>query len=159
MTSRVARRAASAISSCFGLGYVPAAPGTVGSVGALVAGALLAHGYGWGHLEFAALSAAALAPGVWAAGVESAASGREDPPWIVMDEAVGQWIALAGATNHNWKSWLAALILFRLFDIFKPPPVRQAERLPGGFGIMADDVAAGIAAGLVLFAAGCFNLY
>ena len=159
MASSAARRTASLISTCLGLGYSPVAPGTVGSLGALAAGMILASHHGWGSLEFGLLSAAALAPAVWAAGVDSAASGRKDPSWIVVDEVIGQWVTLAGATSHNWRSWLAALVLFRLFDIFKPPPIRQAERLPGGLGIVADDVVAGLAAGLVLFAAGCFNLY
>jgi len=76
-----------------------------------------------------------------------------------VDEAIGQWVTLAGATAFNWKSWLAAFLLFRFFDIVKPPPVRQLEALPGGLGIVADDVAAGLLGALVLFAAGCFNLY
>ena len=159
MASRIARRAASVVSTCLGLGHVPVAPGTAGSLGALAVGALLAYHQGWGHLEFALLAAAAIVPGVWAAGIDSASSGKRDPSWIVVDEAIGQWITLAGVTSHNWKSWLAALVLFRVSDIVKPPPVRQAERLPGGLGIVADDVVAGAAAALVLFAAGCFNLY
>ena len=67
--------------------------------------------------------------------------------------------ALAGARRYNWESYLAAFVLFRLFDIWKPPPVRQLEALPGGLGINADDVMAGIYAALVLFLAGWFNLY
>jgi len=59
----------------------------------------------------------------------------------------------------NWKSWLAAFVLFRLFDIVKPPPARQFEKLPGGLGIVADDVMAGIYGALVLLIAGWFNLY
>jgi phosphatidylglycerophosphatase A len=59
----------------------------------------------------------------------------------------------------NWKSYAAAFALFRLFDIWKPPPVRQLESLPEGYGIVADDVMAGGYAALVLFLAGCFNLY
>ena len=78
---------------------------------------------------------------------------------MVIDEVIGQWIALAGARSFNWKSWLAAFALFRLFDIWKPPPVRQLEALPGGFGINADDVMAGAYAALVLFLAGRFHLY
>ena len=77
----------------------------------------------------------------------------------MVDEVVGQWITLAGAMNLNWKSWLAAFLLFRLFDIWKPPPVRQLEHLPGGAGIVADDTMAGVYAALVLYAAGWFNLY
>jgi phosphatidylglycerophosphatase A len=59
----------------------------------------------------------------------------------------------------NWKSWSAAFLLFRLFDVWKPPPVRQLERVAGGPGIVLDDAAAGGYVALVLFAAGCFNLY
>ena len=76
-----------------------------------------------------------------------------------MDEAIGQWVTLLGATVYNWKSLLAALVLFRILDILKPFPIRQAEKLPGGVGIVADDVVAGLVGALVLFAAGCFNLY
>ena len=83
----------------------------------------------------------------------------KDPQIVVIDEVVGQWITLAGASALNWKSWLAAFVLFRLFDIWKPPPVRQLERMPGGAGIVLDDAMAGIYAALVLFAAGWFNLY
>ncbi len=78
----------------------------------------------------------------------------------MVDEVSGQWIALAGARRYNWKSYLAAFALFRLFDIWKPPPVRQLEALPGGSGINADDVMAGVYAALVLFAGRmAFNLY
>jgi phosphatidylglycerophosphatase A len=77
----------------------------------------------------------------------------------VIDEVVGQWIAFAGAVRLNWKSLLAGFLLFRLFDIWKPFPVRRAEALPRGWGILADDIAAGLYAALVLYAAGCFNLY
>jgi len=78
---------------------------------------------------------------------------------VVVDEVVGQWITLAGAFTLNWKSWLAAFVLFRLFDVWKPFPVRRLERLPGGVGIVADDAMAGVYSALVLFAAGWFNLY
>ena len=66
---------------------------------------------------------------------------------------------LAGARTLNWKSYLAAFALFRLFDIWKPAPVRQLEGLPGGLGINADDMMAGVYGALVLFTAGWFNLY
>jgi phosphatidylglycerophosphatase A len=96
---------------------------------------------------------------VWAAGVTARATGIEDPQFVVVDEVIGQWIALAGAHPFNWKSCLTAFALFRLFDIWKPPPVRQLEALDGGLGIVADDAMAGLYAALVLFLAGCFNLY
>ena len=81
------------------------------------------------------------------------------PGQTAADEVVGQWIALAGAASFNWKSWLGAFVLFRLFDIWKPPPARQLDRIPGGVGIVFDDVASGVYAALVLWAAGWFNLY
>ena len=159
MTNRAAGRLASLLATCLGLGYSPIAPGTAGSLGALaVAVALWKYG-GWGQAGFALLAAVALVPGLWAAHYVSRASGKKDPSTIVVDEAIGQWITLAGATAYNWKSWLSALVLFRLLDILKPPPVRQAEALPGGLGIVADDVVAGLLGALVLFALGCFNLY
>jgi phosphatidylglycerophosphatase A len=98
-------------------------------------------------------------PGIWAAGVTADAVGLKDPGIIVVDEVVGQWITLAGATALNWHSWLLAFALFRIFDIWKPPPVRQLERLPRGFGIVADDAMAGVYGALLLFAAGWFHLY
>jgi phosphatidylglycerophosphatase A len=96
---------------------------------------------------------------VWAAGETARRTGIEDPQFVVVDEVVGQWLALAGARVLNWKTWLAAFVLFRLFDIWKPFPVRQLESLPGGVGIVADDLMAGLYAALVLFLAGWFNLY
>src|SRR5262249_42646177 len=99
------------------------------------------------------------APARWAADVTARETGLKDPQIVVVDEVIGQWITLGGAMRLNWKSWLAAFVLFRLFDIWKPPPVRQLERLEGGSGIIADDAMAGAYGALVLFAAGWFNLY
>lgn len=75
--------------------------------------------------------------------------GRKDPGQVVIDEVAGQLIPLCIAAP-TWKYALAAFILFRGFDIWKPPPVRQLERLPGGTGIMLDDVAAGVYALLIV---------
>jgi phosphatidylglycerophosphatase A len=120
---------------------------------------LLAEFAGWPGWSFAMLALVILAPSIWAAGVTAQVSGKKDPGIVVVDEVVGQWFALAGARTLNWKSYLFAFVLFRLFDIWKPPPVRQLEALPGGTGIVADDVMAGVYAALVLFLAGWFNLY
>ncbi|MGH9664764.1 MAG: phosphatidylglycerophosphatase A family protein [Bryobacteraceae bacterium] len=147
------------VATWFGCGYVPAAPGTAGSVGALIPAFLLVHYAHWQAWYFALLALAALAPAIWAAGAVARSTGRKDPQIVVVDEVAGQWIALAGAVSFSWMSWLGAFVLFRLFDMWKPFPVRQLEALPGGTGIVADDVMAGVYAALVLWTAGCFNLY
>lgn len=152
-------KAANLISTWFGCGYAPAAPGTVGSLAALAIAWLLVRYAGWRPVWFGVLVLAATAPAIWAAGVTALQQQQKDPQLVVVDEVLGQWLALAGARNLNLKSWVGALILFRLFDIWKPVPVRQLEKLPGGTGIVADDLMAGIYAALVLFIAGCFNLY
>jgi phosphatidylglycerophosphatase A len=152
-------KAAEVLGTWFGCGYSPKAPGTAGSLGALVPAILLAKYAGLPSWSFAALAAAAFAPAAWAAGVVAREKGLDDPQIVVVDEVVGQWLTIAGATTLNWKSWAAAFVLFRLFDIWKPWPVNRLERLHGGFGIVADDAMAGIYGALVLFAAGCFNLY
>jgi phosphatidylglycerophosphatase A len=77
------------------------------------------------------------------------ASTTKDPPFVVIDEVAGQLIALI-AVPLTWKTFLAGFILFRAFDILKPPPVRQLERLAEGTGIVLDDVAAGIFALLAM---------
>ena len=105
------------------------------------------------------LAALAFAPAVWAATGTARALSAKDPQIVVIDEVIGQWIALAGAPLFNWKSCLGAFVLFRLFDIWKPAPVRQLENLPEGLGIVADDAMAGIYAALVLALSGWFNLY
>lgn len=152
-------RVARLIATWFGCGYSPWAPGTAGSVAALAIAVALHRYAGFSQWEFAILAVVTLIPAVWAAGVTAADAGIEDPHFVVVDEVIGLWLTLAGATALNWKSYLAALALFRLFDIWKPPPVRQMEALPGGWGINLDDAMAGVYGALVLFAAGRFNLY
>jgi phosphatidylglycerophosphatase A len=90
-----------------------------------------------------------LAVGIPAATRVARAMGDDDPSCVVVDEVSGQMLALAAAPL-NWKSVLAAFILFRGFDILKPPPVRWLERLPGGTGIMLDDIGAGVYAFIVM---------
>lgn len=143
----------------FGLGYAPKGPGTAGSLGALVIAWML-HVYGgFVPFHFALLALLFLYPAIWSSGVVAIATSRKDPQIVVIDEVVGQWITLAGAATLNWKSWVLGFLLFRAFDIWKPPPVRQLEGLPGGTGIVMDDVMAGIYGALVMWAAGWFNLY
>lgn len=183
-------RLALLIATGFGLGYLPKAPGTWGSLlGVLMAWALWAEnipspfahpeGISFGRLHVwpASMANLVLLVGLAVAGVVSAARaasyfGKSDPQPVVVDEISGQLVALLSGglvlswtsdaigldsprllvlTSPNWKYLLAGLILFRVFDIWKPWPVRQAEKLPGGWGIMADDWVAGIYAALCLW--------
>ncbi len=145
-----------AIATWFGCGLVPFAPGTVGSL----AGVLIALPLAPKHPIYLALLSAGFLPlAIWAADITEREEGRSDPGLVVVDEVLGQWMTLAGATHLNWRSYTAGFLLFRLFDIWKPAPVRQLEKLPGGAGIVADDMMAGIYGALVLFIMGWFNLY
>jgi phosphatidylglycerophosphatase A len=152
-------RAAKVLATWFGCGLSPFAPGTVGSAAAVGIAFALAKFAAFQPWEFPILAAVLFAPAVWAAGTAAEAARIKDPGFVVIDEVIGQWIALAGARELNGKSWLLAFLLFRLFDIWKPAPVRQLEALPGGLGINADDAMAGVYAALVLWLAGWFNLY
>jgi len=147
-----------ALATWFGCGFFPVAPGTAGSAGALIAVPLWLR-FGWSPLWFLALTAVFLPVSVWAAGETARVYHKKDPGLVVIDEVLGVWVTLAGAVHLNWISVLAAFVLFRLFDITKPWPVRKLEAFPGGYGIVADDLGAGVLAALVLYAAGCFNLY
>ena len=147
------------IATWFYCGYFPKGPGTAGSIGGLIIAIALHLWTGMGAVGFGVLALVGLLPAIWAADVTARVTGLKDPQIVVVDEVVGQWATLAGALRFNWKTWLIALLLFRLFDIFKPPPVRQLERVPGGAGIVLDDAMAGVYGALVLFAAGWFNLY
>jgi phosphatidylglycerophosphatase A len=136
-----------AVATFFGAGYGKPGPGTWGSVAAV----LLWTGYAWGfHPTGSALLYVLLAGigltlviGIPAATIAARESGREDPDFVVIDEVIGQWIALL-CCPFDWYHALIALVLFRLFDITKPFPARQLENLPEGWGIVFDDVAAGL---------------
>jgi phosphatidylglycerophosphatase A len=153
------KRLAFTIATWFGCGYWPWGPGTAGSLAALVIAWIAVHFGGFGPRWFLLWASAITPLGVWAATVVEREAGTTDPSIVVVDEVAGQWLTLAGAVALNWKSWILALVLFRIFDIWKPFPARRLERLPAGSGIMADDVMAGVYGALVLFVAGCFNLY
>ena len=135
------------IATFFGAGFGKPGPGTWGSVAAVLLWAVYAwllHPSAW--VLFAALLsgiALSIVLGVPAATLVEQQSARHDPGFVVIDEVAGQWIALLGS-SANWRHALLALILFRLFDITKPFPVRRLEQLPKGWGIVFDDVAAGL---------------
>lgn len=147
------------IATWFGCGYAPKAPGTAGSIAAIAIAWLIHRFTGLPGTAFAFFAALLTIPGVWASDVLARRSGNKDPQIVVVDEVIGQWVALAGAAALNWKSWLIALALFRLFDMWKPWPIRNLEKFPGGIGIVADDILAGIYAAALLFAAGWYHLY
>jgi phosphatidylglycerophosphatase A len=135
------------IATFFGAGFGKPGPGTWGSVAAV----LLWAAYAWllhptPQALFLALLigiALTLIFGIPAATIVARESGRHDPQFVVIDEVAGQWIALL-FSPFDWRHALIALVLFRLFDMTKPFPVRRLEDLPEGWGIVLDDVAAGL---------------
>lgn len=135
------------VATFFGAGLCKPGPGTWGSVGALLLWAAFAggtHASAQSLLVFLAVGIVlSIALGVPAATIAERESGRHDPGFVVIDEVTGQWITLLGSPA-DWRHALVGLILFRLFDITKPFPVRMLERLPEGWGIVFDDVAAGL---------------
>jgi phosphatidylglycerophosphatase A len=129
-------------------GYVPFAPGTIGSLVGLV----LYAGIHWAHAPLVAelaILAVVLVVGVWAAGITERHLGLEDPGPVVIDEVAGMLITLV-LTGVGWSGAVAGFLLFRFFDIVKPYPASKLERLGGGLGIMADDVMAGLYANVAL---------
>ena len=136
-----------AVATFFGAGFGKPGPGTWGSVAAVLLWAAVAFGL---HpaprtllLVLLAGISLSLILGIPASTIVARESGRKDPQFVVIDEVAGQWIALLFAPV-GWRYALAALVLFRLFDITKPFPARQLESLPAGWGIVFDDVAAGL---------------
>lgn len=140
------------VASLFGVGFLRPAPGTWGSLFALLPGAAVLAFAG----PVAVLAGAGLIAllGWWAVATELARCDEADPEWIVVDEAAGQWLALAGLGGFGWVGLAAAFALFRLFDIAKPGPVGWADRQPGARGVILDDLVAGALAALVLLLLG-----
>jgi phosphatidylglycerophosphatase A len=141
----------------FGIGHLRPGPGTWGSAAA-VAIAWPIHALGSFPALFVA-TALVLVVGWWSVAEATRGTGNHDPSEIVIDEVVGQWIALwplsaglwhAGVTGWTfpWPGWVSAFVLFRIFDIWKPGPVGWADRRSDTAGTMIDDVVAGVMAGL-----------
>ena len=153
----------------WGVGYAPLAPGTFGSMvgvgiyllARLASAKVFEYGSakGW-NLELLASARMTLMlllvtvltiVGVWAASRAEKLLGRKDPGIVVVDEVAGQLIAfLFVPFNAGWRVIIAGFVLFRLFDIWKPYPIRRLEALESGLGIMADDVLAGVYAAILL---------
>jgi phosphatidylglycerophosphatase A len=134
------------IATCAGIGYLPV-PGTFGAaVGiAIVAAAAQVHiGRSMLSLLLAVVAAVLFAVGVWSASRAEQFFSRKDPGYVVIDEVVGQVVTFLARPDAPWKWLLAGFVCFRVLDVIKPSPARRAERLPGGWGIMTDDVTAGL---------------
>jgi phosphatidylglycerophosphatase A len=140
------KRAAVILATVGGAGYFPIAPGTVGSAVGVLFYWLTRH---WPFPWQLALLAAVTIVGTWAAGVAAGHFGREDPGHVVVDEVAGQLVTLL-LTGSGFSGAVIGFFAFRLFDIIKPWPANRFERLPGGVGIMADDLMAGVYANIVL---------
>ena len=135
------------LSTWFGCGFAPIAPGTVGSLAAIPLAAFIA----WlaGSWALPVVAAAVLAVGIWSTGVYARATSVIDPHEAVIDEVAGQCLTLTVVPLAPLP-YLIGFLLFRAFDVIKPFPIRWLERkLPGGYGIMLDDIAAALYAMIV----------
>ena len=136
------------IVSGFGLGFIPIAPGTMGALGALVPATLILRYTPHPYLILGSLVMVFTILGVIGSNKLQHQWGK-DPSRIVIDEMVGMWISLLWI-GGGWIPMISAFILFRFFDIVKPLGIHKTEQLPGGTGVMADDILAGIYANLLL---------
>jgi phosphatidylglycerophosphatase A len=154
VTTQRKTRWAWALSTFFGAGYLKPGPGTYGSIFAVLLWYAAAHAFSPTRLTLAiatALAAVLIAAiGIPASTITAREASRKDPGFVVIDEVAGQLFALILAPP-DWRHAALDLVLFRLFDIWKPWPIRRLEALPTGTGIMLDDVAAGILALLTGF--------
>ncbi len=159
---KAARRIAVLAATLLGAGRVPLAPGTAGSAMSVVAFVLLRRYAPEPFLLFHLLAVVFLSwIGAWACSESEMHFGKRDPREAIIDEVAGQQVALLGLPlgplaphllwASGWKYFLAAFILFRIFDVAKPFPIRRCERLPGGWGMIADDLLAGAFSFLVLW--------
>lgn len=141
------------VATAFGTGRAPVVPGTFGSVvGVVLAWATATSGGPWAA---AAVFAIVTVAGFWSAGIAETALGRTDPRPVVVDEVAGQMLTLLFLPPEPLVLALG-FVVFRVLDVTKPPPARQLERLRGGSGIMADDLAAGVYGNVIVRAAVAF---
>jgi phosphatidylglycerophosphatase A len=146
----IGRRLIRFVAFGFGAGYAPVAPGTFGTLVAVPVYLLLREG---GLAVYVGVTTAMFVAGVWLCGIAERDLGAQDTPGIVWDEIVGFLIAML-AVPTQWPWLVAGFVLFRLFDIVKPFPIRTLERrVGGGLGVMLDDVLAGLYVLAILHAA------
>ena len=147
-SSRQGSRAALLIATAFGAGYSPVAPGTAGSAVAL----LILWLVPFSQLSLVVFFLVVTFVGTWAAHVVEAASGEKDPGVIVIDEVAGMTLSVL-VLPLTARVLLAGFVHFRIFDVVKPFPANRLQALPGGVGVMIDDLIAGLYALLVLIIA------
>jgi phosphatidylglycerophosphatase A len=175
-------RIASVVATVFGVGYLKPGPGTFGSLVGMILSIFLTwwisarpilafrgatdgpasfwrSAWGIGYAGYILIFVVA-AIGVFSSTQMARWVNSKDPQFVVIDEVSGQLITYHIFLDFmlNWKAWLLGFLLFRLFDIWKPFPIRHLEKLPGGWGVMADDWLAGIYAAILLRLALHFNL-
>ncbi|ACO04083.1 MULTISPECIES: phosphatidylglycerophosphatase A [Persephonella] len=125
-------------------GKIPVAPGTIGTVVGLIPILIYwTKGGSYMLINQIFITLAVFFVGIWASTVVVETFKEKDPDYVVIDEIAGYMVAMIGI-EPTWQNLLIAFILFRFFDILKPPPIRFFERLPSGLGVMADDIIAGL---------------
>ncbi len=131
----------------FGCGLVPVAPGTAGTLGAIPLYLLAIRG---GRAAVASTAIAVTLVGVWAASVVARELHKKDPQLVVVDEVAGLLVTMLPVAAPSWRSVAIGFAVFRMLDVVKPWPVRRLENLPSGWGIVLDDVAAGVIGAVVM---------
>lgn len=139
------------------VGHFPVAPGTAGSVVGVILAVILRH-LPLARWELSGITTVVIAlifvAGVWGGGRAEQFYGVKDPGAVVIDEVAGQLVVFLFYAPAGWLAWVAGFVFFRIFDILKPFPARRAEHLPGGWGIMTDDIVAGAYGAAALFLLG-----
>jgi len=137
------------IATALGAGYTPGAPGTAGTAVTIPLAWALA---GAGLPLYLAITAAVTGIGIWAAGVADESWGTHDSGRIVIDEVAGYLVTMALVDRHDWVTLIVGFVVFRILDQVKPPPVRAIDRkMPGGAGVVMDDVVAGVMGAAIMW--------
>ncbi len=142
---------AEVIATSFYAGYAPKAPGTAGALAGVLLVYLLHRFAYFTSYHMAVFVLVVLWPAIWASNELIRQLKQKDPQIIVVDEVLGQMLAVLGASLDSPWTYGAAFALFRLFDIWKPFPIWALEKIPGGAGVLLDDLMAGLYAAFVLF--------
>jgi phosphatidylglycerophosphatase A len=143
------------IATWFGCGLVPGAPGTVATAGAIPLYLIALHA---GRAGVAVAAVVVTVVGIWAASFVARELGEKDPSRVVIDEVAGLLLTMLPVAHPSVRAVAAGFVCFRLLDVFKPWPVRQFERLPSGWGIVLDDVVAGLLGAGVMAGLGAARL-